>query len=111
MSNQRKNPIRGNFNGEYLGKIENSVSMVFSKRIRIKAYSKTIKKMEHYTNVSWFVSFYTKKKKGRRRKTQTLPVRHVFNHKSTLSDDDIMEFYNLKREGISFTVNNLNIAC
>lgn len=38
-------------------------------------------------------------------------MRQIFNHKSTLSDDDIIEFYNLKREGISFTVNNLNIAC
>lgn len=55
--------------------------------------------------------FHFIQKKKRRKKTQTLPVRHVFNHKSTLSDDDIMEFYNLKREGISFTVNNLNIAC
>lgn len=109
MSNQRKNSIRGNFNGEYLGKIENSVSMVFSKTNSDQSVFKNDIKMEHYANVSWFVSFYTKKK--RRRKTQTLPVRHVFNHKSTLSDDDIMEFYNLKREGISFTVNNLNIAC
>lgn len=65
MSNQRKNSIRGNFNGEYLGKIENSVSMVFSKTNSDQSVFKNDKKKGTLSQrvVVCFILYKKKKKK------------------------------------------------